>query len=61
MVVIPELDGGLKTEELKEPHQALLTCGNQEAADRYRQVEWCAALAVAETKIQVWEQLGEVT
>lgn len=60
MVVIPKLDGGLKREELKEPHRALLTRGTQEAADRYKQVEWCAALAVAEAKIQVWEQLGEV-
>lgn len=60
MVVIPKLDGGLKREELKEPHRALLTRGTQEATDRYKQVEWCAALAVAEAKIQVWEQLGEV-
>ena len=36
-----------------------MTYGTPEAADTYRQVKWCAAMAVVEAKTWAWEEFGE--
>ncbi|TWW77394.1 hypothetical protein D4764_12G0007840 [Takifugu flavidus] len=43
----------------KESYRALLACLTPEAADRYQQVNWSAATAVAEAKTRAWEEFGE--
>ncbi|KAK0147792.1 Craniofacial development protein 2 [Merluccius polli] len=43
----------------KESYRTFLACGTPEAAGRYRQAKWSAAVAVTEAKTQTWEEFGE--
>ena len=52
----PLVETGSKGQLKKGSYQA---CGTPEAADRYREAKWCAAVVVTEAKTWVLEEFGE--
>ncbi|XP_037548511.1 uncharacterized protein LOC119425058 [Nematolebias whitei] len=45
--------------KVKEFYHSLLAGGTLEEAEEYRRAKWSAALAVAEAKVQMWEDIDE--